>query len=114
MVCYLYASALAHGVVVEIDIRALVEAVVRGDLGWWGDVVVHIGEAIGSVRRDGVCRAMQPTHRVKSDTSPCCGGIVAVSLGRVWGESGVQDDNVYQAAKLQADGRWSSSTQAQT
>ena len=32
MVGYFYAPALAHGVVVEVDIGALVEAVMRGML----------------------------------------------------------------------------------
>lgn len=51
MVCDFYAPALAHRVVVEIDIGAFVEAVVRGDLARWGDVVVYICEAIEKVRK---------------------------------------------------------------
>lgn len=42
----LYAAALAYGIVVEVDIGAFVEAVVRGLLGWWGDVVVDVCEAV--------------------------------------------------------------------
>lgn len=37
-----YASSLAHGVVIKIDIGALVEAVMRGLLRWRGEVVVDI------------------------------------------------------------------------
>lgn len=56
MVCYLDAPTLAHGIVVEIDIGALVEAVVRGVLCRRRDVVVHICEAVGNVRKEGVFR----------------------------------------------------------
>jgi hypothetical protein len=37
---------LAHGVVVEIDIGALIKSVVRGLLGWWGEVVMDVCEAV--------------------------------------------------------------------
>jgi len=47
MVCYLYPTTLPYGIVVEVDIRALVEAMVRGFLSRWGDVVVDICEAVG-------------------------------------------------------------------
>jgi hypothetical protein len=40
------AAALLHGVVVEVDIGAFVEAVVRGFDGWWGEVVVDVCEAV--------------------------------------------------------------------
>jgi hypothetical protein len=46
MVRYFYASALAHGVMVEVDIGAFVEAVMRGLLGRWGDVVMNVCEAV--------------------------------------------------------------------
>lgn len=42
----LYTPALSYGVVVQVDIGALVEAVVRGLLGWRGDVVVDVCEAV--------------------------------------------------------------------
>jgi hypothetical protein len=45
VVCYLYPAALPYGIVVEVDIGAFVEAVVRGLLVWWGDVVVDVCEA---------------------------------------------------------------------
>jgi hypothetical protein len=35
MVSYLYAPTLAHRVVIEVDIGAFVEAVMRGILGRW-------------------------------------------------------------------------------
>jgi hypothetical protein len=46
VVRYFYAPALAHRVVVEIDIGAFVEAMMWGNLGRWGDVVMDICEAI--------------------------------------------------------------------
>jgi hypothetical protein len=46
MVRYFYAPALAHRVVVEVDIGAFVEAMMRGVLRRRGDVVVDICEAI--------------------------------------------------------------------
>lgn len=46
MVRNLYAPALAHRVVVEIDIGAFVEAVMRGSLARWGDVVMDVCEAV--------------------------------------------------------------------
>ena len=78
MVCYLYAPALAHRVVVEVDIGAFVEAVVWGCLAGRGDVVMYVCEAVDKVRKDGVFLRRCSTHSVKSDTSPCCGGIVSV------------------------------------
>lgn len=48
MVCYFYTPGLAHGVMVEVDIRALVEAVMRGSLRGRGDVVVHVCKAVAS------------------------------------------------------------------
>jgi hypothetical protein len=48
---YFDAAALPYRVVVEVDIGAFVEAVVRGPLAWWGDVVVDVGEAARVVRR---------------------------------------------------------------
>jgi hypothetical protein len=47
---YFDAAALPYRVVVEVDIGAFVEAVVRGPLAWWGDVVVDVGEAARVVR----------------------------------------------------------------
>lgn len=44
VVCYLNATRAAYGVVVEVDIGAFVEAVVRGLLVGRGDVVVDVGE----------------------------------------------------------------------
>ena len=79
MVCDFYAPALAHRVVVEIDIGAFVEAVVWRVLGRRGYVVMHICEAVE--RKSEKIRAPRRiggTHSVKSDTSPCCGGIVSV------------------------------------
>jgi hypothetical protein len=49
MVRYLYAPTLAHGIMVEVDIGAFVETVMRGLLGRWGDVVMDVCEAIHSV-----------------------------------------------------------------
>jgi hypothetical protein len=46
MVCYLYAARLSDGIVVEVDIGAFVEAVVRGSLGWRGNIVVDVCEAV--------------------------------------------------------------------
>jgi hypothetical protein len=46
MVRYFHTPALAHGVVVEIHIGALVEAVMWGVVDGWGEVVVHICEAV--------------------------------------------------------------------
>lgn len=77
MVRYFYATALAHRVVVEVDIGAFVEAMVRGGLGRRGDVVVNVCEAIHSQYRFKMTQATT-THSVKRDTSPCCGGIVSV------------------------------------
>lgn len=45
IVCNLYTSSLTHGVVIEVDIGALVEAVVRGLLGRRGEVVMDVCEA---------------------------------------------------------------------
>ena len=77
MVRDFYAPTLAHRVVVEVDIGALVEAMVRGDLGRRGDVVVDVCEAIHSQYRFKMPQATT-THSVKRDTSPCCGGMVLV------------------------------------
>lgn len=48
MVRYLYAASLLHGVVVEVDIAAFVEAVVRGLVGRCGrrEVVVYVCKAM--------------------------------------------------------------------
>ena len=46
VVCNLHAPSLAHGVVVEIDIGALIKSVVRGLVGWRGKVVMDICEAV--------------------------------------------------------------------
>ena len=78
MVCYLDAPTLAHGIVVEIDIGTLVEAVVRGVLCRRRDVVVHICEAVGKSEKRAFPAQRRTTYSVKSDTSPCCGGIVLV------------------------------------
>jgi hypothetical protein len=45
MVCYFYAPTLAHGVVIEVDIGAFIEAMMRGILGRRGYVVMDIREA---------------------------------------------------------------------
>jgi hypothetical protein len=75
MVCYLYPAALPYGIVVEVDIGAFVEAMVRRLLGWWGDVIVDVGEAVlvSMFSYVLVCS----THSVNRDTSPCCGGILS-------------------------------------
>lgn len=46
MVCNLYPTSLVHGVVVEIDIAALVKAVVRGLVGGRREVVVYVCKAV--------------------------------------------------------------------
>ena len=46
MVRYFYAPALAHGIVVKVDIGAFVEAMMWGLLGRWGDVVMDVCKAI--------------------------------------------------------------------
>jgi hypothetical protein len=46
MVRYFYAPTLAHRVVVEVDIGAFVEAMMRRVMGRRGDVVVDICEAM--------------------------------------------------------------------
>lgn len=46
IVGYLYPSALAHGIVVEIDIRAFVEAMVQRVLSRWADVVMNVCKAV--------------------------------------------------------------------
>lgn len=76
MIRDLYTASLAHGVVVEIDVGALVEAMMWGVLSWRGKVVVDICEAkvVSVVTRRGTVRS----YSVNSDTSPCCGGIVVV------------------------------------
>jgi hypothetical protein len=45
MVCYLYSAALLYRVVVEVDIGAFVEAMVRGLVGWWGEIVMNVCKA---------------------------------------------------------------------
>ena len=51
MIGYFYAATLAHGVVVEVDIGAFVESVVRGMLRRRGDVVMDICKPVsGSVK----------------------------------------------------------------
>ena len=67
MVGYLYAAALPYGIVVQVDIGALVEAVVRGLLGWRGDVVVDVceaggGEYVSSMSECGSCLQCQKRH----------------------------------------------------
>jgi hypothetical protein len=42
MVRYLYSAALLYRVVVEVDIGAFVEAMVRGLVGWWGEIVMNV------------------------------------------------------------------------
>lgn len=42
MICDLYSPALLHGIVIEVDIAAFVEAVVRGPVRWRGEVVVDV------------------------------------------------------------------------
>jgi hypothetical protein len=46
MIRDLYAAALAHRIVVEVDIGAFIEAVMWGILAGWGDVVVDIREPV--------------------------------------------------------------------
>ena len=46
MVGYLDPASLLYGVVIEVDIGAFVEPVMRGFLVWWGDVVVDVGKAV--------------------------------------------------------------------
>jgi hypothetical protein len=50
MIGYFNAAALPYWVVVEVDIGAFVEAVVRGSLAGWGDIVVDVCEAARVVR----------------------------------------------------------------
>jgi hypothetical protein len=45
MVRYLDATALPYWVVVEVDIGAFVEAVVRGLVSWWGEIVMDVCKA---------------------------------------------------------------------
>jgi hypothetical protein len=62
--------------VVQVDIGPFVEAVVRGFAGGRAEVVVHIckaGDVLACIRQLG---KLQETDRVKSGTSPCCGGIL--------------------------------------
>lgn len=61
MIGYFYAAALAHGVVVEVDIGAFVESVMRGMLRRRGDVVMDICKpASGSVKEEPVGEADYP------------------------------------------------------
>lgn len=46
MICNLYAATVLHRVVVEVDITALVEAVVRGLVRRRGEVIVYVCEAV--------------------------------------------------------------------
>jgi hypothetical protein len=46
VVRYLYATSLAYGVVVEVDIGALVETMMSWLLQGWGHVVMYVCEAI--------------------------------------------------------------------
>ena len=46
MVRYFNTATLPYGVMVEVDIGAFVEAVVRGFLSRWGEVVVDVSEAV--------------------------------------------------------------------
>lgn len=46
VVRYLDAARLPNGIVVEVDIGALIEAMMRGSLGRWGDVVVNVCKAV--------------------------------------------------------------------
>lgn len=57
MVRYLYAALLLHGVVVEVDIGAFIEAVVRGLVRRRREVVVGVREA-GSIESARVGRGM--------------------------------------------------------
>jgi hypothetical protein len=45
MVRYLYSAALLYRVVVEVDVGAFVEAMVRGLVGWWGEIVMNVCKA---------------------------------------------------------------------
>ena len=88
MVRYFHTPILAHGVVVEVHIGALVEAVVWGVVAGWGEVVVHVCEA---VRCQQAYTAWQKqgagAHRVKRGTSPCCGGMISGTLWEPGGEA---------------------------
>jgi hypothetical protein len=69
VVRYLYATSLPYGIVVEVDIGALVETMMDWLLGGWGDVVMDVCEAITELVRiilhgvDGVLTASTTTLR---------------------------------------------------
>lgn len=49
MVRNLYPATLLYRIMVEVDIGAFVEAVVRGRVGWWGKIVMDVREAVSGV-----------------------------------------------------------------
>lgn len=97
MVRYLYPPTLPYGVVIQIYIGRLVEAMVRGFVGGRAEVVVDVREAAPCQNKPIVTH--QETYRVKSDTSPCCGGILSERIP----ESSV-DQSSGDATRARAEG----------
>jgi hypothetical protein len=95
MIGYFDATSLPYWIVVEVDIGAFVEAVVRGLLGWWGNIVVDVCEAFLVVSTSSCSRRKERAYSVNRDTSPCCGGIVLVLVAAC---------AMHQASKI-SDGR---------
>ena len=70
MVGDFYAATLLYRAMVEVDIGAFVEAVVRGLVGGWGEKIMDIRKAVSCQTRNS-SSLTSDTHSVKSDTSPC-------------------------------------------
>lgn len=94
---------------VDIDVGAFVEAVVRGSRGGRTEVVVDVGEAmqqlVGGCTREKTSKRYtvkyimkRNTYSVKSDTSPCCGGILSKKSRLSRGVAEGWDDKSPQAA----------------
>jgi len=69
MVCNLHPSLLLHGIVVKIDIRSLIKAVVRGFRCRRAEEVVNVSKA-NSSQQGGLFRDSFKTYSVSRDTSP--------------------------------------------
>lgn len=76
MVRDLYPPFLLDRIVVQVHVRSLVKAVVRGSRRGRTEEIVCICEAIHSQKQLVLHQMNGNTHSVRRDTSPCCGGMM--------------------------------------
>lgn len=99
VVCDLEACLVFGSIVVNVDVRALIESVVEGFGGRRSEIIVDVGKAIeftqselSRVSIDDVCGwKVSSTHTVKRASSPGSGGMVGNKSGETKDDKGARE-----------------------